>query len=89
LLPSQSSGLLDAVAMALPQQANDIVEPVNNDGKQISDVTSQDTYIERFQLGDCGILPSEHDIASIFMRKLNLGCDDDRINYAIHTTDAL
>ena len=43
--------------MPLLRQTNDIAKPVNNDGKQIGGVTSQYAYIERFQLGDCGILP--------------------------------
>ncbi len=59
----------DLDTLSLPQQTNDILKLVNNHSKQTGDVTSQYAYIECFQSGDCGILPLEYDLASIFTSK--------------------
>src|SRR5262249_28639330 len=87
--PVTSSILRDGVAMPLSHQTHNILRPVNNHGEQPGAVTSQDTDIECFQLGDGGILPAEHDMASVFTQEMNLGFDDDRSSHATHTAQTL
>jgi hypothetical protein len=51
--------VVDAVAMALTEHANNITRTVNNNYQQPGDVAAQHVDVERIDLGYCCILTTE------------------------------
>jgi len=70
------SPLRDGILMLLSDQTDNIVRAVDNDCKKTGYVTTQHADVERFQLGDGGIVAPEYDLASLLTSEPDLGFDD-------------
>lgn len=64
--------------MSLAQQADEALWPIDNDGKQIEDVTTQHAHVEGDDVCDCSIVPSQHDFALGYIGQADTGVNDDR-----------
>src|SRR5215813_9871356 len=75
----------DRILMLLSQQANQTLWPIDNDRKEICDVTAKHTHVESFRCCDRGILAAKYDFTIVFTRQPHAGFDNGCMH---HTPDS-
>lgn len=72
--------------MPLSNEANSTLWPIDNERKEIRDITTEYTHVESFRSSDRSILPPKHDFAIVFTAQPPPGCDDNRLRHSPYST---
>jgi hypothetical protein len=70
----------DRVEMLLPEQAEGIAWPIDNQSKQVENVPAEDAHVEGFWVDETGKLASEYRLASIILSEADLRLDNNRFS---------
>ena len=65
--------------MLLPEQADGIALPIDNQRKQVQNVAAEDAHVQGLQACETGKLAAEESLALLIAITANLCCHDDRI----------
>jgi len=73
--------------MPLANEGHQAAGSIDNDREQPQNVAAQDIHIERFQIGETGVLASKRGDAGSIVEKADRGLDRDRLRRASHAAD--
>ena len=75
--------------MPLPEQADNIPRLINYYREQAHDIPPQHTDIERLDFSNRPILTTENDCIACLAVKLNLGLNQNRLDYSTYSADLI
>jgi hypothetical protein len=75
--------------MPLSKQANNVMWPINDHGKEVRDISTQHAHIERFQLRNSRLAPAENSETTTVARKANLCFDLNGINSSSYAANLI
>ena len=69
----------------MPEQADGIGSPIDDQSKQVEDVASEDAHVEGFHVDETGKLASEYGFAILIVSEADSRLEHDRVS---HSSDA-
>ena len=64
----------------MPEQADGVGLPIDDQGEQVEDVATQHAHIEGFRVGESGKLPTEDRFADFIVGEADASLDNDRLD---------